>query len=402
MQNTFPILQQKDQELFCNTYARYPLAVHHGKGTRLFDFENKEYLDLLAGISVCNLGHCHPELIQTIKEQSEKLIHVSNLFYQEEQIRLAEKILATTHLDRVFFSNSGAEANEAAIKLARRYMQKVKKREAYEIITLEGSFHGRTLATLTATGQEKFKDGFYPLPLGFISVPINDLESLSKAVKEKTAGIMLEVIQGEGGIRPLSENYLVQVQQLCRDKGILFIIDEVQTGMARTGKFWAHQHLNLKPDIFTAAKALANGLPMGAMCVSQEVSQGFDPGSHAATFGGGPLVSSVAEKVIDIIHRDKLCSQAEESGNYAFNLFNQLKNMYPNIIQEVRGNGLMLGIECKIGGQEIWQNLLDQGYICNLIQGKVLRLLPALIISKKELSGFSQALEKILQSFSNK
>lgn len=402
MQDTFPILQQKDQELFCNTYARYPLAVHHGKGTRLFDFENKEYLDLLAGISVCNLGHCHPELIQTIKEQSEKLIHVSNLFYQEEQIRLAEKILATTHLDRVFFSNSGAEANEAAIKLARRYMQKVKKREAYEIITLEGSFHGRTLATLTATGQEKFKDGFYPLPSGFISVPINDLESLSKAVKEKTAGIMLEVIQGEGGIRPLSENYLVQVQQLCRDKGILFIIDEVQTGMARTGKFWAHQHLNLKPDIFTAAKALANGLPMGAMCVSQEVSQGFDPGSHAATFGGGPLVSSVAEKVIDIIHRDKLCSQAEESGNYAFNLFNQLKNMYPNIIQEVRGKGLMLGIECKIKGQEIWQNLLDQGYICNLVQGKVLRLLPALIISKEELSRFSQALEKILQSFSNK
>lgn len=360
------------------------------------DHQGREFVDLLSGIAVCNLGHSHPDLLKTIQEQALKLIHVSNLFYQEEQILLAEKLLATCSCDRVFFCNSGAEANEAAIKLARRYMQTVQGRNAYEVITLSGSFHGRTLATLTATGQDKVKDGFAPLPGGFATVPFGDFAAMEQAISEKTAAVLVEIIQGEGGVRPLDNEYLHSVQDLCRDKNILLMIDEVQTGMGRSGKFWAHQHHDLRPDVITTSKALANGLPMGAMLCTEVAAQGFTPGSHATTFGGGALISAVAAQVVDIIQRDDLVQRAASIGALAQDLFAGVQAACPGKITAIRGRGLMLGIELAFPGQKVWKSLLDAGFILNLTQDRVLRLLPPLIIAKDDLRLFAQALEEVL------
>jgi acetylornithine aminotransferase len=394
--NNFNIIKDREKRLHCPMYGRYPLAVKKARGYKLYDFDDQEYIDLLAGISVCNLGHSHPEIVQVIKEQAEKLIHVSNLFYQEEQLGLAEKILGTSHFDRAFFCNSGAEANEGAIKLARRYMQKIKNQNKFEIITLTGSFHGRTLATLTATGQDKIKEGFSPYPEGFKIVAFNDIKALKNTITDNTAAIMLEVIQGEGGIRPLPFEYLAQVQEICQENDLLFIIDEIQTGLARTGKFWAHQHYNLKPDIVTSAKALGNGLPIGALLTTQEISEAFGPGTHGTTFGGNALICKVAEKVIDIILRDNLAEQARVKGQFCLDLFSELKNEFPDLIAEIRGAGLMLGIELTFPGQKVWANLLKRGFVVNLTQEKVLRLLPPLIIPQEELVGFAQNLKEIL------
>ncbi len=389
-------LQEREQRVLCRTYGRYPLAVTSASGCTLVDPDGREYLDLLAGIAVCNLGHSHPELLTAMRDQAGRLIHVSNLFYQEEQLILAEKLLATCTLDKAFFCNSGAEANEAAIKLARRYMRKVKGREAYEVISLAGSFHGRTLATLTATGQDKVKDGFEPLPEGFLNVPFGDFPSLEKAVSGMTAAILLEVIQGEGGVRPLANEYLQSVRALCDDRGILLVVDEVQTGMGRTGRFWAHELAGVQPDVITTSKALANGLPMGAMLCTDEAAQGFAPGSHATTFGGGPVPSAVASKVIEILLRDNLVPRAEALGELAQGMFRNVQATYPDRIVNVRGRGLMLGIELAFPGQEVWRKLLEAGFVLNLTQDRVLRLLPPLVITEADLRRFSLALGDVL------
>jgi acetylornithine/N-succinyldiaminopimelate aminotransferase len=394
---TLAQLQEREQRVLCRTYGRYPLSVANASGCRLVDHQGREYVDLLAGIAVCNLGHSPPEILKVIQEQAKKLIHVSNLFFQEEQLVLAEKLAATCSCGRVFFCNSGAEANEAAIKLARRYMQKVKGRHAYEIISLTGSFHGRTLATLTATGQDKVKEGFAPLPEGFVLAPFGDFVSLEQAVRERTAGIILEIIQGEGGVRPLDAEYLRMVQDLCKTRGILLIVDEVQTGMGRCGTFWAHQHEGLQPDIITTSKALANGLPMGAMLCTEEAAQGFAPGSHATTFGGGALISAVAAKVVDILLRDALPQRAAQVGALARDLFTDLQARFPDKISMVRGRGLMLGIELAFPGQAVWQDLLDAGFVLNLTQDRVLRLLPPLVIAEEDLRTFTQVLGDILE-----
>jgi acetylornithine aminotransferase len=392
----FDQAKKREGELLMSTYARYPLLISRGQGSSLFDDQGRPYTDLLAGIAVCNLGHCHPELAEVICRQSEKLIHVSNLFYQEEQLSLAERLLSTCHLDRVFFCNSGAEANEAAIKLARAYMRSVAGREAYEIISLDGSFHGRTLATLTATGQAKIKDGFGPLPEGFSSVPGEDIGALESTISDRTAGVLLEVLQGEGGVRNLSRDYLLGVEQVCRNRNILFMIDEVQTGMGRTGQMWAYQRFGLTPDVVSVSKALANGLPMGALLASHEVSRGFGPGSHATTFGGGALVSAVAEKVLEIISRDGLLERAETVGAQALSLFSQLQASRPSQIAQVRGAGLMLGIELAADGSQVWKELFERGFICNLTQQRVLRLLPPLTIEPDALERFTHCLDEIL------
>ncbi|PTN38748.1 aspartate aminotransferase family protein [Desulfonatronum sp. SC1] len=389
-------LQKREQRVLCRTYGRYPLAVASASGCTLVDPDGREYLDLLAGIAVCNLGHSHPELLAAMRDQAERLIHVSNLFYQEEQLVLAEKLLDTCALDKAFFCNSGAEANEAAIKLARRYMRKVKGREAYEVISLAGSFHGRTLATLTATGQDKVKDGFGPLPEGFKTVPFGDFSALEEAVSAKTAAVLLEIIQGEGGVLPLTDDYLAAVQELCRETGVLMIVDEVQTGMGRSGKFWAHQHAALRPDVLTTSKALANGLPMGAMLCTDEAALGFEPGSHGTTFGGGPVPSMVAAKVIDILFRDNLPDRAARLGELAQGLFREVQAAHPGKITDVRGRGLMLGIELAFPGQDVWRGLLESGFVLNLTQDRVLRLLPPLVITEADLRRFSQALGEIL------
>ncbi len=395
----FNALKKREEELLFRTYGRYPISTIKGEGSLLWDVDNKEYVDLLAGIAVTSLGHCNKELAQCVSEQASKLWHVSNLFYQEEQLDLAEKLLSTCHMHKAFFCNSGAEANEALIKLARRYMQRVKKRDAFEIITLSGCFHGRTLATVAATGQERFQDGFMPMPQGFKQVPWGDMDALRAAITPQSAGILIEVIQGEGGIRPMTQEYITGIEALCREKDILFLVDEIQTGLCRSGKFWAFQHFDVKPDIISMAKALANGLPMGGILATDTVAAGFEAGSHATTFGGNALVAAVAHKCIDIFLRDNLAERANQLGQDFMQKTHELAQRVPGKIKEVRGAGLMLGIELNFPGKQIWETLLEQGFICNLTQDTILRLLPALTVEQAQLDAFLATLEKILINY---
>ena len=397
MSKAFETLAARDAASICHTYARYPLAVAHGRGSRLYDLDGNEYIDLLSGIAVTSLGHAHPEIVETMAEQAARLTHTCNLLYHAEGPALAEKLLATCYAGKVFFANSGAEANEGAIKLARRYMRTIKEREAYEIVTLQGSFHGRTLATLTATGQDKIKDGFAPLPEGFVTVPFNDPDALAAAVTDRTAAVMVEMVQGEIGVRPLSEEFVAALEELRRKHGFLLIVDEVQTGLCRTGKFWAHQHYGITPDIFTAAKPLANGLPMGAVLMCEEAARGFAPGSHGTTFGGGPLLCAVAAKVLDIMQRDHLAQRAAELGLYLGGLLEELRQDMPDKIAEIRGLGLMIGVELAVPGKPVWEELLKRGFIVNLVGERVLRLLPPLIIEQQDLELFALALGAILR-----
>ncbi|MFO7877673.1 MAG: acetylornithine transaminase [Desulfovermiculus sp.] len=394
-------IAERENRLLCPTYTRYPLHIVQGHGARIKDAQGREYVDLLAGIAVCNLGHCHPEVTQTICEQAARLVHLSNLFYQTPQLDLAEKLLDSCGLERVFFCNSGAEANEAAIKLARRFAQEIQGRQAWEIITVQGSFHGRTLATLAATGQEKIQKGFAPLPSGFVTVPFADTQALEAAVNPQTVAVMLEVIQGEGGVRPAPAEYLLQVQELCARHDLLLILDEVQTGMGRTGQMWAHQHTGIRPDIMTVAKGLGNGLPIGAMLCTEKLSQGFSAGSHATTFGGGPLIAAAGAKVLEIIDRDGICSRAQALGQEFKDLLQEVKIRHRDKIREVRGQGFMLGVELTQSGPEVWQALLDRGFICNLTQNTVLRLLPPLVIEEHDLRAFADALDQILKSLNH-
>lgn len=398
MSAAFEKIKKEESELLCKSYSRYPLAIARGKGSRLWDVDGREYVDLLAGIAVVGLGHCNPELCETLDQQAQKLWHVSNLFYQQEQLDLAKLLLSTTHHGKAFFCNSGAEANEACIKLARRYMRKVKKRDAYEIITLSDSFHGRTLGTLAATGRESLSDGFTPLPEGFSQVPAGDLDALRAAINPHTGAVMLEAIQGEGGVVPLPADYLQEVEKLCRENDILLICDEVQCGLGRTGEFWAFQHAGIRPDAISVAKSLANGLPMGAMLATEEMSRGFEAGSHATTFGGGALVSAVAAKVIEIMLRDKIPARAGELGGRLKDTILALQKKLPGRIREVRGKGLMLGIEIGEAAPQVWRKLLEKGFICNLSHNKTLRLLPPLTIEWEDLEAFANTLGHILQA----
>ncbi|MBQ7456773.1 MAG: aspartate aminotransferase family protein [Desulfovibrio sp.] len=395
METRFTDIKAKEEHLLCRSYARYPLALVRGKMSHVWDQDGKEYVDLLAGIAVCALGHCNDEVTQTLIEQAHKLWHVSNLFYQEEQLDLAQRLLRTSHHDRVFFCNSGAEANEAQIKLARRYMRTIQKRDAYEIITLTGCFHGRTLGTLAATNRENLIDGFTPLPEGFAMVAANNINALEARITSKTAAVLLEVIQGEGGIIPLDPNYLKNVQELCRAKHILFLCDEVQAGLCRSGAFWAFQNHDLKPDIISCAKGLANGLPMGAILATEEVSQGFVAGSHATTFGGGALTAKVAEKVIEIMERDELAKRAGRVGLRLLTHLTSLQQRYPERITAIRGQGLMVGIDVT-DCPTVWKKLLHAGFITGLTHNQTLRLLPALPIDEDDLLAFVKALETIL------
>lgn len=396
MSSTFDALKAREESLLCRTYGRYPLAVKRAEGSYLWDFDGRQYTDLLAGIAVTNLGHCHPELADVMAQQAHKLIHLSNLFYQEEQLDLAERLLSTLHCTKAFFCNSGAEANEAAIKLARRYMQRVRGRDAFEIITVGGAFHGRTMATLAATGQERFQDGFAPIPTGFTQAAWGDRDALRAAITPQTAGILVEIIQGEGGVRPMGEDYAKAVQALCREHDILFMVDEIQTGLCRTGRFWAHQHYGLEPDIVTAAKALANGLPMGAMLATEEVAQGFVAGSHATTFGAGAMVSAVACRTLEIMQRDNLAERAADLGERFMSRIRAFGEAHPDTITEVRGLGLMIGIVLAFPAKNVWKELLERGFVCNNGQERVLRLLPALTIEEDALWAFADALEDIL------
>jgi len=388
-------LKEIDDSYHMNTYARLPVAFVKGKGTRLWDDTGKEYLDLLSGIGVANVGHCHPKVTAAVKEQVDKLMHVSNLYYTEPQVKLAKKLTEISFGDRVFFANSGAEANEGAIKLARRYA-KLKGRDAYEIITALRSFHGRTMKTLAATGQPDKHKPFEPLPPGFKHVPLNDIDALKEEVNEKTCAVMLEVIQGEGGVFPSGKDYLEEVRELCDERDILLILDEVQTGMGRTGHMFAHQGLGIEPDIMTLAKGIGSGLPIGVLVASEKAAV-FKPGEHGSTFGGGPVVCAGALATIEVIEEEGLVENSYKVGFYFKQKLENLK-AETGLINEVRGSGLMLAIELtEEKAKGIVLNLLEGGIVANNIGSNIIRFLPPLCITEEEVDKAIAALEGLLQ-----
>jgi acetylornithine/N-succinyldiaminopimelate aminotransferase len=376
------------------TYARIPIALVRGKGTKVWDADGKEYLDFLAGIAVNNLGHCHPAIVRAIREQSKKLLHVSNLYHILPQSELASELCRHSFADRAFFCNSGAEANEAAIKLVRRYgLEKLGGR--HEILSTHNSFHGRTLATLTATGQEKIRAGYDPLPSGFRLVPYSDLAAIEEAIDEKkTAAVLVEPIQAEGGVNVPDEAYMRGLRELCDQRGILLVFDEVQTGMGRTGTLFGYEHFAIKPDIMTLAKALGGGLPLGAMLAREEIAASFGPGSHASTFGGNPVACSAGLMVMQTLLAGAL-KNCVEMGKYLITGLEALQKRF-SFIREVRGKGLMVGMELEMEGSKIATSCMEEGLLLNCTAYKVLRFVPPLTIKKKEIDRGLDILEKVL------
>lgn len=383
------------QEHIFNTYARLPVTFVRGKGCWLWDDKGKEYLDFLAGIAVCNLGHCHPEVTRVLCEQADTLIHVSNLFYTRPQVELAAELTRLCFADKVFFSNSGAEANEAAIKLARKYSKDRYGEGRFHIVTMKDSFHGRTLATLSATGQEKVHKGFEPLVEGFAFVDFGSVSAVADAITDRTCAVMVEPIQGEGGINLPPPGYLKELKELCAKHDLLLIFDEVQVGMGRTGMLFAHEHYGATPDIMTLAKALGNGLPVGAMLATNRVADAFVPGTHATTFGGTPLVTSVALRVLRIISEPSFLRRVREMGEYLMGRLRELQQRRP-VIAQVRGSGLMVGAELDRPGQSVVTGLLERGYVINCTHDTVLRFVPPLVVEKGEIDRLIDALDDVL------
>lgn len=379
------------------TYKRFPVVLVRGSGARVWDSNGKEYLDFVAGIAVCSLGHSHPKVIEAIKKQVEILTHVSNLYYIEPQIHLARMLVENSFADKVFFCNSGAEANEAAIKLARKYAYENMAGGKYELITMKDSFHGRTLATVTATGQPKFQVGFSPLLEGFRYVAFNDIPALNDAITEKTCGIMLEPIQGEGGIKIPDDEYLNKVRKICDDRGILMILDEVQVGMGRTGTLFAYEQYKVKPDIITLAKAVGNGFPVGAMMTTDRTASAFQPGSHASTFGGNPLAMAAGLATLETIQRDGILENVKRVGAYFVRKLNELKSSFA-VIKDVRGRGLIIGVELNIEGTEIVKECMDRKLLINCTGGNVLRFVPPLIITERDIDTAVGILGEVLSS----
>lgn len=385
---------QTESALF-PTYARYPLTLVKGQGSWLWDDQGKRYLDFMSGIAVTNLGHAPQAVAERLKKQIDELWHVSNLFHIPGQERAATLLTANSSADAVFFCNSGAEANEAAIKLARRYHQKVKQTGRYEIITFTQSFHGRTLATLTATGQDKVKEGFLPLPAGFKSVPLHDQTALEAAISEHTAAIMLEMVQAEGGMYPVDPAFVDVITKLCREHGLLLIIDEVQTGMGRTGKLFSFEHYGIEPDIFTLAKGLGSGFSVGAMLGKGYLREAFTAGSHGSTFGGTPLAMAAVQATIETIIDDKLPERAAEMGDYLFHSLQKQLGDSP-FVKDIRGKGLMVGIECAESVAELVLAGQKKGILFITAGPNVIRLLPNLYVTKDEID---QAVTLIAELF---
>jgi acetylornithine/N-succinyldiaminopimelate aminotransferase len=362
-----------------NTYGRAPICIVRGEGLRLWDTDGKEYLDFAGGIAVVALGHCHPRVTGAIQEAAGTLLHVSNLFHTAPQIHLAKLLCEQSFADRVFFCNSGAEANEAAFKLARRYAKQHLASDRYEIIATRESFHGRTLATVTATGQEKYQHGFEPLMPGFKHVPYNDLRAMERAVDNRTAAILVEPIQGEGGVNVPDDDYLPGLRKLCDESGALLILDEIQTGMGRTGRLWAYEHAGIEPDVMTLAKALANGVPIGAMLAKESVVGALTPGSHASTFGGTPFVTSVALATLTTLLEEKLPQRAARMGRRLMEDLRALQAKHA-FIREVRGRGLLIGVEMTRPVAPLVAACREAGLLVLSAGEQVLRLAPPLIV----------------------
>jgi predicted acetylornithine/succinylornithine family transaminase len=394
--STEEIIQESDRYIM-NTYRRLPVVIVKGRGTRVYDADGKEYLDFVSGVAVTNLGHCYPRVTVAFQKQAQRLSHVSNLYYSEPQTKLAKMLVNHSCMDKVFFCNSGAEANEAAIKLTRRYAQFSNQKGRYEIITMNNSFHGRTLTTLSATGQEKVKQGFHPLAPGFVHVPFNDVDAVAKAIDAKTLAVMVEPIQGEGGVNLPSDDYLPKIKQLCQENGLLLIFDEIQTGIGRTGTLFAYEHYNVQPDILTLAKGLGGGLPLGAMLAREGVASAFEPGQHASTFGGNPVVCASALAMVETVLEDGfLLDNCQRMGDYLLKGLRDLQRSCP-CIKEVRGKGLLIGLELTCDGKEVVQECLQEGFLINCTMDRVLRFLPPLIITMEEIDLLLNVLEKILR-----
>jgi acetylornithine aminotransferase len=391
-----------------NTYGRFPIAIAKGEGCRLWDTEGKEYLDFVAGIATCTLGHAHPALIETVTEQIKKLHHVSNLYYIPEQGELAKWIVNHSCADKVFFCNSGAEANEAAIKLVRKYAHTVLEfLEQPVILTAQASFHGRTLATVTATGQPKYQKDFEPLVPGFEYVPYNDLDAIENAITDidegnrRVAAIMLEPLQGEGGVIPGDRHYFQTLRKICDDNGILLVFDEVQVGVGRTGKLWGYETLGVEPDIFTSAKGLAGGIPLGAM-MCKSFCDVFQPGTHASTFGGNPLVCASALTVLQTIEKENILENVQLRGEQLRTKLQQIAAKYPHLFTEVRGWGLINGMEISadvsLTSIDIVKMSLEQGLLLAPAGPKVLRFVPPLIVSAEDIDLATAILEKVIET----
>ncbi len=386
------ILHLVDKRHYLPTFNRFPLAFIRGKGSRLWDANEKEYIDMLAGIAVNNVGHCHPKVVKAIQDQAATLIHISNFFVSPPQVALSELLVRISGLDKVFLTNSGAESVEGAIKVARKYAHQ--NGRGGKIISMTNSFHGRTLATI-ATGQEKYQKGFEPIPSGFVQVPFNDLEEVEKEMEQDAAAVILEPVQGEGGIRVVDQLYLSALRNLCDERGVLLIFDEIQCGIGRTGKWFAKDHFGIQPDIMTLAKALGGGAPIGAFLCHQKVSDAIEFGDHGTTFGGNPLMASAAVATLQVIEEEKLCQRATEKGEWIMDQFTGLQQKYP-MIKEIRGKGLMLGIQFDRPVAPIVKSLMEEGVIANATAESVLRLVPPLNISQEDLEEVMDLIDQVL------
>lgn len=392
--NTSELMAASDQFII-GTYKRNPLVLVKGKGSRVWDCDGHEYIDFVAGIAVCSLGHAHPEVVAAIQKQAAVLTHVSNLYYTEPQIHFARLLVENSFADKVFFCNSGAEANEAAIKLARKYAWDHSGGSRYEILTMIDSFHGRTLAAITATGQEKFHVGFAPLPEGFRYVPFNDASALEAAISDKTCAVMLEPIQGESGVRVPADDYLQNVRKICDKRGVLLILDEVQTGMGRTGKLFAYEHFGIQPDIVTLAKALGNGFPIGALLSTDRIAASFSPGTHASTFGGNPLAMAAGIATLSTILTEGVLENCVKMGTYLKEKLWELRKKH-FMIQEVRGKGLIIGLDLTIEGDGIVKRCMEKGVLINCTSGHILRFVPPLVITKEDVDTVVKVLDEVM------
>lgn len=383
------------QDFIMPTYTKMPIIFVKGKGMKLVDIDGREYLDFFPGWGVGNAGHCHPSVMSAVRDQIGKLIHLPNNYYHPAQAKLASEIIRNSFDGKVFFSNSGAEANEAAIKLARAYGSKFAVPK-FEILTFANAFHGRTLATITATGQSKYQKGFEPLVEGFTTnLPLNDFFVLEKAVTEKTVAVLVEVIQGEGGINVASKDFMKKVRQLCDARKMLLIVDEVQTGMGRTGKMFGYQNYDVTPDVITLAKSLGGGLPIGCMVAKREIADTLQPGMHASTFGGSPIVCRAALGVFKAIQKDKMLANVAKMSPYLFEKLNKLAEKH-KAVKEVRGLGLMIGVELNIKGKDVVEGCIKRGLLINCTHDTVLRLMPALNVTKGQIDLAVHILDKVL------
>ena len=391
---------ERSSQVFINTYSRFPAVLVKGQGCVLEDADGREYLDFLAGIAVCSLGHCHPEVTRAICEQAGKLVHVSNLFHTVPQTELAELLVENSFADRVFFGNSGAEANEAAIKLARKHSAEGR----YAIISLSGSFHGRTLATVAATGQPKFHEGFEPMPDGFLHAEFGDMAALENLVSDKTCAILCEPLQGESGVRPLGRDYLQKIRALCDEKNLLLIFDEVQTGIGRTGTLFAYEQVKVTPDILTSAKALGNGMPIGAMLTKNRIAESFAVGSHASTFGGNAVSAAAGVATLKVMLADGFLDEVKNKGNYLAEKLADLAAVHPQFASGQRGLGLIQGLVLTNAGiehgQAIVQKLFERGVLINFAGNAVLRFIPPLVVSRAEIDTMIRALDRIFAELS--